>query len=105
LLKKVDRGEMSKSEAREKIDTAKGLVAAVRAVERNVVTPTQRREFAASLKESLAGADKERQREIAGVLLDLGALDSFLARWFLKKKSEPAGPEVSGAKCGGGELG
>ena len=88
LLESVDEGRVSRADALQRIATAKRLVSIVRAIDADVSTPARRVELTQRLKAELPLSDEPRRRKISRTLLDLGVLDHFLLRWFLKKKTD-----------------
>jgi Fe-S-cluster containining protein len=97
LLKRVEAGEMSKSAAREKIATAKKLIAAIRIIDPNAVTPGERTALAQRLRKHLTRlGDEEERKTAAKALLDVAVLEHFLSRWFLKEDTDPS--EAKAAK-------
>ena len=86
LLKNLEAGTIDASTAREKIATAKDLVAAVRIIDPNAVTPAERSRLAQRLREELGQLEGEDRLAAAKTLLDTAALEHFLDRWFLKRK-------------------
>jgi Fe-S-cluster containining protein len=93
LLKSLDEGRVTEAEAREKIARAKEFINAVRRMKNDAITPGQRVELSKSLQSQLVDADENERRRIAAKLLEIGALDLFLTRWFHKKKSGEAATE------------
>jgi Fe-S-cluster containining protein len=88
LLKNLEAGNIGRAKAVEKIAEAKRHIDAVRRVEESAVTPADRTALVNRLKASLAEADDESRQSVAKALLDIGVLDHFLNRWFLRKDED-----------------
>ena len=93
LLQSLEEGRITEAEAREKIARAKEFISAVRKMKSDAITPGQRVELSKRLQSELLNAGENERRKIAGKLLEIGALDLFLTRWFHKKKSGEAATE------------
>ena len=90
LLRAVDAGRTTETEALNRIATAKMLVAAVREVDRDSITPAQRSVLTNRLKGDLKDEDEAVRESSTHALLKAAALEHFLNRWFLKQQ-EPVG--------------
>lgn len=88
LLKSVDDGRETAFEARNKIARAKTLIASVRKVRAEAITPAQRVNLADDLRSELVTCAELEKVEIGRALLDIVALELYLTRWFHKRKSE-----------------
>jgi hypothetical protein len=86
LLKKLESRKISESEARERIATAKRLIAIVQSLDASAITPGARADLARRLRHELSRASETSRGSIARNLLDLGALEHFLNSWFLSKE-------------------
>lgn len=93
LLKSYNAGEIGLDEAREKVTTAKGLLAAAVADDLAATNTDSR----ARLRERLAGeiglGERDHRPRLARQLLNVIALDTYLERWFRnprKAQSETA---------------
>ena len=90
LLRAVDAGRTTETEALDRIATAKMLVTAVREVDRDSITPAQRSALTNRLKGDLNDEGEAVRETSAKALLKAAALEYFLNRWFLKEE-EPVG--------------
>ena len=93
LLENLEAGKIGESDAREKIATAKGLVAAVRKIDADAVTPPQRTALAARLNAELRELDGAERERAAKALLQIAMLEYLLNQHFLKKKDQSAAAE------------
>jgi Fe-S-cluster containining protein len=84
LLERVKAEEIAPAAALETIAKAKRLIAAVRAIDRAAVTPAERTELVARLREQLGQREGPSRDAAAKAILDMGVLEYFLKRWFLK---------------------
>jgi uncharacterized protein len=88
LLKNVESGIIGRVEASAKIAEAKQHISAVRRIEASAVTPADRTALVRQLKAKLVETDDESRPSVAQALLDIGVLDHFLDRWFLRKDED-----------------
>ena len=105
LLGKLQGGQISAAGAREKIATAHDLVATVRALDPNAITPAQRTALSKRLKSGLTGAVGEDRDDLARQLLRIGVLEHFLARWFLKESQGEKRRKLSETRARNGRSG
>lgn len=82
LLMRVEAREVSPSLAREKIEQALELRAAVREVDATAITPTQRTALTERLRGELRGQNGEAAKHS---LLSIASFEHFLNRWFLEE--------------------
>lgn len=90
LLKQHDAGEIDSADAREKIAKAKNLRAAVAALDPEAANDGPRQEIWRALAQQFPGLTGA-ERQLAGKrILSIAALETYLDRWFRKKKqAEP----------------
>lgn len=89
LLKDVEEGRVSTAEARDRIRTAKSLIAEACSDTAESSTAAGRAAVAKRLHESgLDMVEGARRQRAARMLLNLSAVDYVLERWFLFKKSD-----------------
>lgn len=84
LLISLEAGKIDRSEALEKIATAKKRIEAVRSIDAKAITPADRSALAERLRAKLAVVANSEREPIAKALLDTAVLEHFLNRWFLK---------------------
>jgi len=94
LLTNLEAGEISRTDALEKIAMAQMLVAAVRRLAPTAVTAAERPALKQRLKAELRELDDRLRQPAAKTLLAIGVLEHFLNRWFYKMKNEAAEPET-----------
>jgi Fe-S-cluster containining protein len=91
LRKDLDEGRVGIAEAREKIEAVKTLVASINSLGVRADTPARRLNLWRQLKDSLDQYEGEERARRATVILNLGALEYYLDRWFRRKKTVKAG--------------
>ena len=89
LLKDLEAGRVTRTDALEKIATAKDLLSTVRNAAPGAVTPRDRSAHMRRLKAELRQADVQARQRLSKLVLDVGVLEHFLNRWFLRKDEEP----------------
>jgi uncharacterized protein len=89
LLKRYQAGGIDLAEARAMVETALGLVAAVKADDARAGLYSQRRALRGQLAERMKGASAEERPRLARRLLNMVALDAFLDSRFRRKKKAP----------------
>lgn len=94
LLRDLEAGATSEADARDRIATAKKLVAAVRAVDPAAITPSQRSALAKRMTEVVKNGRGSDRDEAARALLAAAALRHFLFRWFWKEEDAGAAIDV-----------
>jgi Fe-S-cluster containining protein len=90
LLIRLEAGQISVAEARDKVTTAKMLVARVNTSVPEAALAARRTAIWKSLKKGYVRLPAADKPPAARALLDIAALDSFLGLWFRKKKSDRA---------------
>jgi len=95
LRKEVDEDGVSATDAREKIETAKVLIAKVKELGAWRDTPDERATAWRELEDGLAASEGAECLRIAKTVLALAALDAFLDRWFRRDKPAPGGAKTS----------
>jgi hypothetical protein len=95
LLKNVEEGRVSTTEARSRIATAKSLIAAACSDAPECVTATGRIALAKRLEAGLQSLEGDERQRAARTLLKIGAIDYFLERWFLFKRPDEGEPQRS----------
>jgi hypothetical protein len=98
LLKAAKTGELSLESAREKVTTAKRMLAEVGRSQPDAVLAEHRSTIWRGLQEELPALEPASRRHSASVILDIAALDQFLERWFANKKPKVERPDVSGQR-------
>lgn len=88
LLKSYNDGEIDLNTAREKVTTAKALLATAVAEDSEAALTDDRRRLRNRLAERVGGDDDQDRGRSARQLLNIIALDTYLERWFRKKKSQ-----------------
>ena len=104
LLRSVESGDLSLSEAKGKVATAQQLLEKVVAIDPAWQRVEARNSARALLAEQLATSDDLGRRAGSERLLNIVALESYLSRWFRHKKPEedavmaapPPGQAISG---------
>ena len=86
LLINVEAGTISPSAAREKIATAKKLLAAVNAIEPDLATPAKRSALAKRLNAEANRPQVRAREKVERALRDVVGLQRFLIRWFFEGK-------------------
>jgi uncharacterized protein len=86
LLKAVKTEELSLESAREKVATAKRMLAGVGRSQPDAVLAEHRSTIWRRLQDELPTLDPPSRQESASVILGIAALDQFLERWFGNKK-------------------
>lgn len=87
LLQRYDAGELSLSEARTKIETVKRLLARIGAVDPDALEQSRRSHCRSRLEAQMASSDRETRVSVGVRLVQLIALDTYLARWFVNRTS------------------
>ena len=83
-------GKIDIKEARQKVETAKSLLAEVNADDPDATQDRHRKMFKNTYSGDLSSSDPEIRRESGGKLLRIVALETFLSRWFRNQRpSEP----------------
>lgn len=85
LLKRYHAGEVSLEDARERVETAKQLLASVAAQDPNAARADGRRRMRAALADWKDVTDDQVRLNAARRVLDMVALDAFLDKWFRNK--------------------
>lgn len=88
LLRSVESGELSLSEAKGKIATAQQLLEKVTAIDPDWQRVAARNSARARLAEQLATSNDPGKRAASEGLLNIVALESYLSRWFRHRKAE-----------------
>lgn len=87
LLKRHQRGELAPGEGKARVAQAKEMVKAVAAHDPAAVRDGERQGLWLSLSRQLVGASKAEKEQIAGRLLAIAALETYLRQWFRKDES------------------
>ena len=88
LLTSLEAARTTRTEALDRIATAKKLIAAVRAIDPTAIVPADRSALADRLRAQLASVANSEREPVAKAILDIAMLEHFLNRWFLKEKGE-----------------
>jgi len=88
LLRSVESGDLSLSEAKGKIATAQQLLEKVTRIDPTWQRVAARNSARALLAEQLATSDDLGRRAGSERLLNIVALESYLSRWFRHKRAE-----------------
>lgn len=86
LLKKLDSGEVTLSEAQRIVGTAKSLVTAITDVDPNGQVKSERTQLLSDLNASLSNASAEERQGIGRRIVNIFALNRFLDQHFYSQK-------------------
>lgn len=88
LLRRYEAGELDLAEARTKIRTAKELLARIKVIAPADLSQKSRADYRARLESDLARTDGDDGEAVARQLVQVIALETYLDRWFLNKRSQ-----------------
>jgi hypothetical protein len=85
----LKKGQTTAEQAREKIRTAKSIVASLRESPFELSAADQRAEVAKRLRDRFSSLKGDERDSAARTLLKISALEYFLERWFIRDKGHP----------------